>query len=145
MEGKWCGMTATKDYDFGATLDALEAARKHFPEDSPEAQAINFAFGMLIFINNKRTTLREFLEWNAMGHLPASKLPFNAHATFATQEEVDAWRASGKARDGDRVIIGDKGYEVVDVPRIGLCFAARPLPEQLAAWEKEEDEEAPES
>jgi hypothetical protein len=131
-------MTSTKDYDFAATLAALDAARKQFPEDSAEARAIGFAFGLVIFINNKRTTLREFLEWNAMAHLPASKLPFNAHATFATQEEADAWRASGKARDGDRVIIGDQGYEVVDVPRIGLCFAARPLPEQLAAWEAED-------
>src|SRR5690349_11994036 len=131
-------MTATKDYDFGATLTALEAARKQFPEDSAEAKAIGFAYGLVIFINNKRTVLREFLEWQAMAHLPASKLPFKAHATFATREEADAWRASGKARDGDRVIIGDQGYEVVDVPPYGLKFAAWPLPEQLAAWEAEE-------
>jgi hypothetical protein len=132
-------MTATSDYDFGATLTALEAARKQFPEDSAEARAIKLAFGLVIFINNKRTVLREFLEWNAMAHLPASKLPFKAHATFATQEEADAWRASGKARDGDRIIIGGKGYEMVDVPPYGLRFAWAPLPEELAAQDAEED------
>ena len=134
-------MADAKDYGFHATLAALDAARKQFPEDSAEARAIGFAFGLVIFINNKRTTLREFLEWQSMAHLPASKLPFKAHATFATQEEADAWRASGKARDGDRVIIAGQGYEVVDVPRLGLRFAARPLPEQLAAWEAEDADE----
>jgi hypothetical protein len=138
-------MTDKKDYDLGATLTALDAARKHFPEDSPEAQAIRFAFGMVIFINHKRTVLREFLEWNAMAHLPASKLPFNPHATFATQEEADAWRASGKARDGDRIIIAGKGHEVVDMPPYGLKFAWAPLPEELAAQEAEDAEDSSES
>jgi hypothetical protein len=138
-------MTSAEDYDFHATLAALEAARKQFPEDSEEARRIMFAFRLVIFINSERPMLREFFKWLDSASLPTAERPFNAVHTFTTQEEADAWLASGKAIDGERVIIAGQGYEVVDVPRIGLRFRWVPLPAQLAAWEQEEDEDAPES
>ncbi len=138
-------MPAAEDYDFHATLTALEAARKQFPEDSEEARRIMFAFRLVIFINGERPMLREFFKWLDSASLPTTERPFNASHTFSTQEEADVWRASGKASDGERVIIAGQGYEVVDVPRIGLRFRWVPLPAQLAAWEDAEDEDAPES
>jgi hypothetical protein len=93
----------------------------------------------MIFTAGKRPVLKEFLKWLEVADLPASQVPFNALHEFATQEEADAWRASGQANDGDRIIIAGKGYEVVDVPPYGLKFAWAPLPEDLAALESEDD------
>ncbi len=132
-------MPSAKDFDYSATLLALDAAYKLFPEDSAEAKAIRLAVSLMIFTAGKRPVLKEFLKWLEVADLPASQVPFNALHEFATQEEADAWRASGQANDGDRIIIAGKGYEVVDVPPYGLKFAWAPLPEDLAALESEDD------
>lgn len=134
-------MSGAKDYDYDEILAALEAARKNLPEDSSEARALRVAFSLVIFINSERPMLREFLKWLDSALLPTAERPFGASHTFATQEEADAWRASGKAIDGERVIIAGQGYEVVDVPPYGLKFRWVPLPAQLAAWEAEDAEE----
>lgn len=132
-------MPSAKDFDYSATLDALTAAHKLFPQESAEAKAIELSVSLIVFTARRRPILKEFLAWLETASLPASQVPFNALHEFSTQEEADAWRASGRAKDGDRIIIAGKGYEVVDVPPDGLKFARVPLPEELATWESEDE------
>jgi hypothetical protein len=116
---------------------------KRLPEGSQERHVLQLAGRLLLYVYYDRKRLEAFREWCEEGALPAAQEEFKASRVFATQEEADAWLASGNAADGERVIIADQGYEVVDVPPYGLKFRWVPLPAQLAAWEKEEDEEAP--
>jgi hypothetical protein len=132
-------MTATPDFDYNETMDALASASRQFPAGSREERAIQLAARLMLFVAGDRRQLKAFRNWLEAGSAPYTRAHFNASHEFATQEEADAWRASGKATDGERVIIAGKGYEVVEVPPYGLKFASVPLPEELAAREAEED------
>lgn len=133
-------MADIDDYDYKERSDALLSVIKQFPEGSEEGEVLQLAAHLLLYVYCDRKRLRAFRQWRAEGDLPASQVPFNALHEFATQEEADAWRASGQATDGDRIIIAGQGYEVVDVPPYGLKFRWVPLPAQLAAWEAEEED-----
>lgn len=132
-------MAENDEYDYKERSDALLSVIKQFPEGSKEGEILQFAAQLLLYVYCDRKRLRAFRQWRAEGDLPVSQVPFNALHEFATQADADAWRASGQARDSDRIIIAGKSYEVVDVPPYGLKFAPVPLPQELAAWEAEDD------
>ncbi len=132
-------MTSPPDVDYTETMDALVSASKQFPEGSREERAIQLAARLMLFVAGDRRQFQAFRKWLEEGSSPYTRAHFNASQEFATQDEADAWRSSGKATDGERVIIAGKGYEVVDVPPYGLKFARVPLPEELAAPNANED------
>jgi hypothetical protein len=138
-------MKSVADFDYVETRDVLISMLKRLPEDSQEKHVLQLVGRLLLYVYYDRKRLEAFREWCEEGALPAAQEEFNASHVFATQEEADAWRGSGKATDGERVIIAGQGYEVVDVPPYGLKFRWLPLPSQLAAWAAEEDEDAPAS
>jgi hypothetical protein len=125
-------MTSPTDFDYTETMEALATASKRFPEGSREERAIQLAARLMLFAAGDRHQWKAFRKWLEESSGPYTRAHFKASQEFATQDEADAWRASGKATDGERVIIAGKGYEVVDVPPYGLKFARVPLPEELA-------------
>jgi hypothetical protein len=132
-------MSFILDFDYGETRDALISLGKQFPEGSKEERAIRLAGHLLLYVSCDRRRLRAFRAWHEEGSLPYSSAQFDASHEFATQEEANAWRASGKATDGERVLIAGKGYEMVDVPPYGLRFMRVLTPEEWAQAEAEEE------
>lgn len=135
-------MKSILDFELGEMLDALGDASRQFPDGSKEERAIQLAALSLLYVCERRR-FKEFRQWHEENSEPSTRAQFNASHEFATQEEADAWRASGKPTDGERIIIAGQGYEVVDVPPYGLRFAWVPLPEQWAAMAAEEEPSEP--
>lgn len=130
-------MASLLDFDCGELLEALGRARKHVQAGSEEEKSLDLAVQVVRYVCHPERS-KDFRRWHE-----EDPEKFDATHVFATREEATAWRDSGKATEGERVLIAGDGYEVVDVPGIGLRFGRVPLPGQLKALALDEDETDP--
>ncbi|WP_309888377.1 hypothetical protein [Archangium sp.] len=131
-------MEYTPDFDLHEALLVLNPFIASQAEGSKERKAFELAQIALLYIylTRKEKDFREFYKSTLDPSLPSIKV---AHE-FATREEADQWRASGNAKDYDRVKIAGKGHMVVEVNG-KLYFMIAPLPEELNSPEWQDDSE----
>jgi hypothetical protein len=126
-------MAYIPDFDVEDILDTLESVSQMHGADSKERAAVQLAAIALLYarhirkLDDFRGYYREFFD-------PSFKVKVSHE--FATREEADAWLASGKAADGERVRIAGKGFHVVQLPR-GTRLIDAPLPEELGPPDSE--------
>jgi hypothetical protein len=123
-------MKYNPNFDVDSILDVLRTANERYEEGSPEDEAIRVAAVALLYVREiqKMDEYREFfrsLYTPAIDYIVVSQ-------TFATREEADAWLASGKASEGERVRIAGEGFRVIPERKgTRLRFLRTPLPEEL--------------
>ena len=131
-------MEYTPDFDLNEALLVLNPFTTSQAEGSKERKAFELAQIALLYIylTRKEKEFREFYKSTFDPSLPKIEV---AHE-FATREDADQWRASGNAKDYDRVKIAGKGHMVVEVNG-KLYFMIAPLPEELSSPEWQDDSE----
>ncbi len=131
-------MEYTPDFDLNEALLVLNPFTASQAEGSKERKAFELAQIALLYIylTRKEKEFREFYKSTFDPSLPKIEV---AHE-FATREDADQWRASGNAKDYDRVKIAGKGHMVVEVNG-KLYFMIAPLPEELSSPEWQDDSE----
>jgi hypothetical protein len=124
------GMRYNKDFDVDSVLELLRGVNEKYPEGSPEDEAIRIAAVALFYVRETQK-LEEYREFFRAFYTPAIDY-IVVSQTFATREEADAWLASGKATEGERVRIAGEGFRVIPERKgPGLRFLRNPLPEEL--------------
>ncbi|HZH76260.1 MAG TPA: hypothetical protein VEY88_09515 [Archangium sp.] len=134
-------MADTPDFemeDLEEMIDFLNPFIEKHEEGSKERQGFTFAQIALLYIRDK-VKKEDFAEYRKK-FLPDYWPKFEIVQDFATREEADQWRASGNAKDYDRVKIAGKGHMVVEVNG-KLYFMIAPLPEELNSPEWQDDSE----
>ncbi len=126
-------MTYLPDFDLEDILDTLESVSQTHGADSKERGAVQLAAIALLYARHIRQ-LDDFRKYYREFFDPSYKVKVSHE--FATQEEADAWLASGNAADGERVKIAGKGFHVVQLPR-GMRLIDAPLPEELGPPESD--------
>ncbi|HZI15590.1 MAG TPA: hypothetical protein VE153_34780 [Myxococcus sp.] len=126
-------MTVTPDFDLDEALRTLDAASKKFPEGSPEERTVQLSALSLLYVL-QLGKLREFREYLRERLDPSFQVQVSQ--VFASREDAEAWLASGKAADGERVKIAGQGFQVVRLPK-GPRFLRAPLPDEPGAPEAE--------
>jgi hypothetical protein len=101
-------MICNKDFDVDSVLEALRAVNDKYQEGSPEDEALRVAAVALLYVREVQK-LDEYREFFRSFYTPAIDY-IVVSQTFATREEADAWLASGKAREGERVRIAGEGF-----------------------------------
>jgi hypothetical protein len=131
-------MEYNPDFDLHEALLVLNPFIASQTEGSKERKAFELAQIALLYIylTRKEKEFREFYKRTFDPSLPKIEV---AHE-FATREEADQWRASGNAKDYDRVKIAGKGHMVVEVNG-KLYFMIAPLLEELNSPEWQDDSE----
>jgi hypothetical protein len=123
-------MIYNKDFDVDSVLERLRIVNEKYQEGSPEDEAIRVAAVALLYVREIQK-LDEYREFFRAFYTPAIDYIVVSH-TFATREEADAWLASGKASEGERVRIAGEGFRVIPERKgTGLRFLRTPLPEEL--------------
>jgi len=134
-------MEYTPDFDLHEALLVLNPFIASQAEGSKERKAFELAQIALLYIylTRKEKDFRGFYKSTFDPSLPKIEV---AHE-FATREEADQWRASGNAKDYDRVKIAGKGFMVVQSSSGKLYFMVAPLPEELETeeWKGGDDED----
>jgi hypothetical protein len=120
------------DFDTDAILGALNAISQKHPEGSQERDIIELAQIALVYPRHIRKE-DDFRRFYKEFFDPSFRLEVSHE--FATREDADKWRASGSAKDAERVRIAGKGFMVVQLPG-RLSFMSAPLED-----EPEEDSE----
>ncbi|WP_309893082.1 hypothetical protein [Archangium sp.] len=134
-------MADTPDFkmeDLEEMIDFLNPYIENHAEGSKERTGFTFAQIALLYIRDK--VKKEDFEEYRKKFLPGYWPKFDIVQEFATREEADQWRASGKAKDRDRVKIAGKGHMVVEVNGKPF-FIVVPLPEELNSPEWQDDSE----
>jgi hypothetical protein len=131
-------MEYTPDFDLHEALLVLNPFIASQAEGSKERKAFELAQIALLYIylTRKEKDFRGFYKSTFDPSLPKIEV---AHE-FATREEADQWRASGNAKDYDRVKIAGKGHMVVEVNEKPY-FMIAPLPEELNSPEWQDESE----
>lgn len=123
-------MKYNPNFDVDSVLDILRTVNEKYPEGSPEDEALRVAAVALFYVREKQR-LEDYREFFRSFYTPAIDY-IVVSQSFATREEADAWLASGKAKDGDRVRIVGEGFRVIPERKgPGLRFLRSPLPEEL--------------
>jgi hypothetical protein len=123
-------MKYNKDFDVDSVLDILRGVNEKYLEGSPEDEAIRIAAVALFYVREIKK-LEDYREFFRAFYTPAIDY-IVVSQTFATREDADAWLASGKAREGERVRIAGEGFRVIPERKgTGLRFLRTPLPEEL--------------
>ena len=118
------------NFDVDSVLERLRVVNEKYQEGSPEDEAIRVAAVALLYVRELQK-LEEYREFFRAFYTPAIDY-IVVSQTFATREEADAWLASGKAREGERVRIAGEGFRVIPERKgTGLRFLRTPLPEEL--------------
>jgi hypothetical protein len=127
-------MAYIPDFDLEDMLGILNSVIETQAEGSKERDAAELAQIALLYIfhTRKRDDFKQF--YKSCFDTSTSFTVEVAHE-FATREEADAWRASGAAKDGERVKIAGKGFMVVQSSSGKLYFMVAPLPEELETEE----------
>jgi len=131
-------MADIPDFDMNEILLALNPFIRSHAEGSKEREVFTLAQTALLYIRD-RVKKEDFDEYRKL-LIPGYWPKFEIVQDFATREEADQWRASGKAKDHDRVKIAGKGHMVVEVNG-KLYFMIAPLPEELNSPEWQDDSE----
>ena len=120
-------MVYTPDRDLDDILIVLNPFIESHVEGTKEREALTLAQIALLYIRDKK--MQEDFAKYCKGF---TNEPFTVEVSheFATREEADKWRASGNAKDSERVKIAGKGFMVVEVTG-KLHFMVAPLPEEL--------------
>ena len=123
-------MIYNKDFDVDSVLNVLRTVNEKYQEGSPEDEALRIAAVALSYVREIQK-LDEYREFFRAFYTPAIDY-IVVSQTFATREEADAWLASGKASEGERVRIAGEGFRVIPERKgAGLRFLRTPLPEEL--------------
>lgn len=123
-------MKYNQNFDIDSVLDILRTVNEKYLEGSPEDEAIRIAAVALFYVREIQK-LEDYREFFRAFYTPAIDYVVVSQ-TFATREEADAWLASGKAIEGERVRIAGQGFRVIpERKRKGLRFLRSPLPEEL--------------
>jgi hypothetical protein len=124
-------MAPIPDFDLDDMLLALNPFIENHAEGSKEKEVFKLAQAALLYIRHlkKEDDFRRYY-----GTFSDFSFTVEVAHEFATREEADAWRASGAAKDGERVKIAGKGFMVVEVNG-KLYFMVAPLPEELETEE----------
>jgi hypothetical protein len=123
-------MIYNKDFDVDSVLESLHVVNEKYQEGSPEDEAIRVAAVALLYVREIQK-LDEYREFFRSFYTPAIDY-IVVSQTFATREEADAWLASGKASEGERVRIAGEGFRVIPERKgTGFRFLRTPLPEEL--------------
>ena len=118
------------DFAVDSILEVLRAVNEKYQEGSPEDEALRVAAVALLYVREIQK-LEEYREFFRAFYTPAIDY-IVVSQTFATREEADAWLASGKASEGERVRIAGEGFRVIPERKgTGLRFLRTPLPEEL--------------
>ena len=127
------------DFDLEDMLDILNSLIEKQAEGSKERDVLEFAQIALLYPRHIRKE-DDFRSYYEKFFDPTYEV--KADHEFATREEADAWRASGAAKDGERVKIAGKGFMVVQSPSGKLYFMVAPLAEELETeeWKGGDDE-----
>jgi hypothetical protein len=121
-------MTYIPDFDLDDVISTLDSIGQRLAPGAKERDAIELAQIALLYTRHIRqqhgfaTYYKEFFD-------PAFQVKI-AHE-FATQEEADAWLASGNASEAARVKISGKGFQVAQLPGGRLRFIHAPFPQEL--------------
>jgi hypothetical protein len=123
-------MNYNKDFDVDTVLRTVEAVSKHYPEGTPEDEALRVCAAALLFVRDDLQKLDQFREFFRKITTPAITGVKVAH-TFASREEADSWLKSGTATDGQLVRVAGQGFTVIDHGPKGLKLVRIPLPDEL--------------
>ena len=131
-------MEYTPDFDLHEALLVLNPFIASQAEGSKERKAFELAQIALLYIylTRKEKDFRGFYKSTFDPSLPKIEV---AHE-FATREEADQWRASGNAKDYDRVKIAGKGFIFIEADG-KLYLTISPLPEELNSPEWQDESE----
>lgn len=119
-------MTYDSSFDVDAVMKLVGTVGAKYPEGSPEDEALRIVSVALLYIRDHqklddyREYFRKFFTYK----------PVTLSQTFATREAADAWLASGNAREGELVKIGNEGFVVLNALK-GWKFVPSRLPEEL--------------
>jgi hypothetical protein len=123
-------MMYNENFDVDSVLEVLRIVNEKYQEGSPEDEAIRVAAVALFYVREIQK-LDDYREFFRSFYTPAIDY-IVVSQTFATREEADAWLASGKASEGERVRIAGEGFRVIPERKgTGLRFLRTPLPEEL--------------
>ncbi|WPB74658.1 hypothetical protein KYC5002_37315 [Archangium violaceum] len=120
-------MENVTNFNLDAVIQAVDSVGKTCQAGSTEEEALRIAAISLLYVRHLKK-VDDFRRYYAEFFDPSFQVKV-AHS-FATKGEADAWLASGKAIDGERVSIAGQGFLVVQLPK-GLKFLRNPLPEEL--------------
>jgi len=127
-------MAYIPDFDLDDIVGLLTSVSEGRLEGSKAKDAIELAQAALLYTRHLRKQ-DDFIRYYKEFYDPSFKVKIAQE--FATREEANAWLASGKADEADRVKIAGKGFQVARVPgRLTLIDA--PLPEELGTDDSEE-------
>ncbi len=134
-------MAYIPDFDLEDMLGVLNSVIEKYAEGSKERDATELAQIALLYIHHsrKRDDFKKFYK-----SCFDTSFTVEVSHEFATREDADAWLASGKAKDSERVKIAGKGFMVVQVSG-RLYFMVAPLPEELETDEWKDDSEPDDS
>lgn len=120
-------MAYIPDFDLDDIVATLTSVHEGLAEGSKARDAIELAQIALLYTRHIRQQ-DDFIRYYKEFFDPSFKIKITQE--FATREEANAWLASGKANEADRVKIAGKGFLVARVPG-RLTFIDVPLPEEL--------------
>ena len=123
-------MKYNHNFDINSVLDILRTVNEKYPEGSPEDEAIRIAAVALFYVRETQK-LEDYREFFRSFYTPAIDYVVVSQ-TFSTREEADAWLASGRASEGERVSIAGQGFRVIPERKgNGVRLLRSPLPEEL--------------
>jgi len=127
-------MAYIPDFDLDDIVGLLTSVSEGRLEGSKAKDAIELAQAALLYTRHLRKQ-DDFIRYYKEFYDPSFKVKIAQE--FATREEANAWLASGKADEADRVKIAGKGFQVARVPG-RLTFIDAPFPEELGTDDSEE-------
>jgi hypothetical protein len=120
-------MMTTDEFNMDATLRILDTASGLYPAGSQEEEAVQLAAIALLYIRHIKK-LDDFFKYRHEFSEPSPSV--RVAQVFETQEDADRWLKSGKASDGELVLIAGQGFQVILLPA-GARFLRTPLPDEL--------------
>jgi len=126
-------MAYIPDFDLDDIVGLLTSVSEGRLEGSKAKDAIELAQAALLYTRHLRKQ-DDFIRYYKEFYDPSFKVKIAQE--FATREEANAWLASGKADEADRVKIAGKGFLVARVPG-RLTLIDTPLPEELGTDSEE--------
>ena len=130
-------MAHTSEFDLDELILALHPFIDSHPEGSREKEAFTRARAALLYIQD-RGQEDDFARYRE--NMSSTTFTIRVAREFSTRQEADEWLSRGEARHRDHIKIAGRGFLVVQLPD-RLTLIDRPLPEELASEEWEEDSE----
>lgn len=129
-------MAYIPDFDLDDIVGLLTSVSEGRLEGSKAKDAIELAQAALLYTRHLRKQ-DDFIRYYKEFYDPSFKVKIAQE--FSTREEANAWLASGKADEADRVKIAGKGFKVARVPG-RLTFIDAPFPEELGTDDSDSEE-----